>query len=121
MVKHSAVTIWKVFIIFEQRVPCCHFTLDPADYVVGSEYTTVFLPLTPEIHINSYLYSLVTPRLSKLIEVIFRNEATTIKGRRIMNKGMESKFNLIFLEHPLDAGKDLYWVTTISATYYKLG
>ena len=23
-----------------------------------------------------------------------------------MNKGMESKFNLIFLEHPLDAGKE---------------
>ena len=94
------------------RVPCYHFTLDPTDYVVGSEYTTVFFPLTLKktykfLHLR-YLYSLITPRLSKLIKVILRNVATTLKGRRIVSKGMEGKFNLIFLEQiSLDAAKQL--------------
>jgi len=81
---------------FLNRVPCYHFTLDPADYVAGSEYPTVFFPLTLKKktykfrHLK-YLYSLVTPRLSKLIKVILRNETTTLKGRRIVSKGMEGK------------------------------
>ena len=95
------------------RVPCYHFTLDPADYVAGSEYPTVFFPLTLKKktykfrHLK-YLYSLVTPRLSKSIKVILRNVATTLKGRRIVSKDTEGKFNLIFLEQiSLDAAKQL--------------
>lgn len=60
LVTRSAVAILKVLLLFEQRIPCCHFTLDPAGYVTGSEYTTVFLPLTPEKHINSSLWNIYT-------------------------------------------------------------
>lgn len=48
------------FSYFLNRVPCYHFTLDPADYVVGSEYTAVFFPLTLKKHINSYIWDTYT-------------------------------------------------------------
>ena len=67
------------------------FALDPADYVAGFEYPTVCFPLTLKKNIqiptSEILIQLVTPRLSKLIKV--RNETTTLKGRRIVSKGME--------------------------------
>lgn len=46
---------------FLNRVPCYHFTLDPADYVAGSEYPTVFFPLTlKKKHINSDIWNTYT-------------------------------------------------------------
>lgn len=81
--KCSVVAILKVFRLFEQRVPCCPWTADPADYVVGSEYAIVFLLLAPEKHkfqCLKYLYSLVSPRLSRLIEVVPRNDTAALNG-----------------------------------------
>lgn len=51
MLECSAVGILKFLMLFEQRALPCRFSLDIADYAVGSEYTTVLFPLTPEKHI----------------------------------------------------------------------
>ena len=82
--------------------------------MVGSEYAIVFLLLAPEKHkfqCLKYLYSLVSPRLSRLIEVVPRNDTAALNrgggGEESGTRGQESELTLIFLENPPDAGEQL--------------